>query len=469
MHISGAEYQYKFHVFSDDTESFQDTFLKVHERYAQNFTDAGIQIQYHHVHENSRYAAHINLFRRCATTRLALPELLPDIDAIIHLDSDVLVFEPLVNLWNLFSSFGSNQLFGAVPEVISSTGWYTCCSTFSDYVYPHGINSGVALMNLTRMRHTSFSNKIFQIMNTRTVELKLGDQDALNMFFNTTPHELFILPCRWNLRTDTFSFCERFWNQGGILHGNRASFHRKSELALYASFVNAFPPILSIDTVDANIAVCKGRNKISPIPTFKARAELGRICKTEKFKRGVELGVQRGLFAKTVLQAWSSCEKYVLVDLWEHQHNYEDVANKDNAEQESIMKQALANVAPFKDIIEVCRNFTTVCALQYPDAFFDFIYVDARHDFKGVLEDLHAWWPKLSPGGIMAGHDYVTQGDGPTRSGQNWTVNFDGTIDMTGTVVKGAVDKFAKHLNVQVSVSYREPGWNTWAIRRAHL
>ena len=58
-----------------------------------------------------------------------------------------------------------------------------------------------------------------------------------------------------------------------------------------------------------------------------------------------------------------------------------------------------------------------------------------RHDYKGVMEDLIHWWPKLKPGGMMAGHDYTLnmeprgEIDDPHKQGQNWTVNFDGTID----------------------------------------
>lgn len=44
--------------------------------------------------------------------------------------------------------------------------------------------------------------------------------------------------------------------------------------------------------------------------------------------------------------------------------------------------------------------------------------------------------------------------------------NYDGTIDETGTVVKGAVDKFAAEVCRQITISYREAGWNTWAIRK---
>lgn len=64
----------------------------------------------------------------------------------------------------------------------------------------------------------------------------------------------------------------------------------------------------------------------------------------------------------------------------------------------------------------------------------------------------------------MTGHDYVTQDD--VLYDQDWTKNYDGTIDETRTVVKGAVDKFANSVCRQITVSYRENNWNTWAIRK---
>ena len=138
-----------------------------------------------------------------------------------------------------------------------------------------------------------------------------------------------------------------------------------------------------------------------------------------------------------------------------------------------------------------CQNFTTVCARNYPDQYFDFIYVDARHDRLGVLEDLAAWWPKLRPGGVIAGHDYTLQteprgpyhlkeeGD-PTDTKQNWTLNYDGTVDRSGRVVRGAVDDFFQGIApaghaamaqlaacpLQVVVTYREPAWNTWMVAK---
>lgn len=120
--------------------------------------------------------------------------------------------------------------------------------------------------------------------------------------------------------------------------------------------------------------------------------------------------------------------------------------------------------------------------------------MDARHDRLGVLSDLVDWWPKLRQGGIMAGHDYTMQkepqpvkeiphftqrGKDPSWS-QDWTRNFDGTIDKTGRTVKGAVDDFfggesrppyesppeLKRCPRQLSITYRELGFNTWYVAK---
>lgn len=47
-------------------------------------------------------------------------------------------------------------------------------------------------------------------------------------------------------------------------------------------------------------------------------------------------------------------------------------------------------------------------ALLFPDESLDFVFVDADHRYESVTADLRAWWPKIRPGGAMAGHDYDT-------------------------------------------------------------
>jgi FkbM family methyltransferase len=208
-----------------------------------------------------------------------------------------------------------------------------------------------------------------------------------------------------------------------------------------------------------------------PLPPISFRTDLGRICEEEHFKVGIELGVQRGIFAEQTLKQWKSCEKYVLVDLWGNQNNYRDAANVGNEKHNKYMQEAMRRMKPFEDRgvdIQICRNYTQNCVHLFTDESIDYIYVDARHDFKGVYEDLVMYWPKLKRGGIMAGHDYMTQAlvSNSDYNDQDWTVNYDGTKDETGTVVQGAVNKFSLEVNRQITVTYQEKLWWSWAMRK---
>jgi predicted O-methyltransferase YrrM len=43
---------------------------------------------------------------------------------------------------------------------------------------------------------------------------------------------------------------------------------------------------------------------------------------------------------------------------------------------------------------------------------FDFIFIDAAHDYESVKTDIQGWMTKVKPGGILAGHDYVDRWPG---------------------------------------------------------
>jgi hypothetical protein len=158
----------------------------------------------------------------------------------------------------------------------------------------------------------------------------------------------------------------------------------------------------------------------------------------------VELGTRDGKFTRVILSQWKQCALYVQVDAWMHLENYMDRSNADvdvqgerRREAYRYLRQAM-NAGHLRRGVQ-CANLTSVCARRFADGTFDFIYVDARHDRLGVLEDLQAWWPKLRRGGLMAGHDYTEQFEprsfwvdldkpmmskshvDPERSNQNWT------------------------------------------------
>ena len=51
-----------------------------------------------------------------------------------------------------------------------------------------------------------------------------------------------------------------------------------------------------------------------------------------------------------------------------------------------------------------------MAATLFANASLDFVFIDADHSQASVQADIHAWRPKLRPGGILAGHDWNTYG-----------------------------------------------------------
>ena len=183
-------------------------------------------------------------------------------------------------------------------------------------------------------------------------------------------------------------------------------------------------------------------------PQLGHRDLLAAFAESRGLKTGAELGIQHGGFAKHNLRAWPSCTSYIMVDAWKHQDNDVDATNDDDDVQEKSYKQAMDNVKEFQGKVKVMRMWTSVASEKVADDSLDFVYVDARHDYCGVLEDLVNWYPKLKVGGIFAGHDYLNADDvKQIDSGQDWSICQDGTINKGA--VKGAVQEFAAKVGVR--------------------
>jgi Glycosyl transferase family 2/Methyltransferase domain len=51
-------------------------------------------------------------------------------------------------------------------------------------------------------------------------------------------------------------------------------------------------------------------------------------------------------------------------------------------------------------------------SVLFPNEGIDFCFIDGQHNYESATADLNAWWPKVRPGGMLAGHGYRGQEPG---------------------------------------------------------
>ena len=135
-----------------------------------------------------------NLYASCASQRLFLPEILTNVDSLLYVDTDVLFLSDVKFIWDKIGQFNQTHYAGMVAEQEKKTkmGWYEKNATYP-YYGKFGLNSGVILMNMTRMREFDFVNKIVTIFNKYKNQIKWGDQCLLNILFQLNPGKLYFI------------------------------------------------------------------------------------------------------------------------------------------------------------------------------------------------------------------------------------------------------------------------------------
>ncbi|KAG5453975.1 LARGE xylosyl- and glucuronyltransferase 2 [Clonorchis sinensis] len=134
-----------------------------------------------------------------ALSKMLIPDMLPtNVTKAIVLDTDILLNADILELWKLFDDFDQSQIFGMAWE-------FDLLDAKSNNVPipKNGVNSGVVLMHLSRMREAKWSElfdwavrKVLILYGT----LWLGEQSALNTLIRQRPELYYRIPCEWNLQ-----------------------------------------------------------------------------------------------------------------------------------------------------------------------------------------------------------------------------------------------------------------------------
>lgn len=143
------------------------------------------------------------------------------------------------------------------------------------------------------------------------------------------------------------------------------------------------------------------KKELGALHTARCVVLPNRVALLEKLPRhgnAAELGVDTGSFSSLVMEH-NQPAKLHLVDAW-HTNRY----GEDKAQE--VLKKFESHIAAGK--VQLHRGLSTERAADFADNYFDWIYIDTNHTYHTTYDELRAYAPKMKPGGIIAGHDFIT-------------------------------------------------------------
>ncbi len=142
---------------------------------------------------------------------------------------------------------------------------------------------------------------------------------------------------------------------------------------------------------------------------LKTRSDFGKFLKERgQLDHAAEVGVAEGRYSLEMCE-WG-IKKLYLVDLWQSIPGAGPHGDLDHpqATHDGRFTDCMGKIEPYRERVVVLRGWSHEMAKQIPDGSLGFVHLDATHTADAVARDLDAYWPKLRPGGIMSGHDYLS-------------------------------------------------------------
>ncbi|XP_032521089.2 glucoside xylosyltransferase 1 [Danaus plexippus] len=226
-----------FVIFSDDKleHKFNETLTKWKAILRDQFDFELQKIKFPKAHEEDW----MNLFSKCAAQRLFIPNLITHIDSMMYVDTDTLFLGPADRLWEVFYKMNRTQISAmALEDDNPNISWYPRFAKHPFYG-KYGLNSGVMLMNLTRMRDFGWVDYVTPIMLKWKLYIPWGDQDIINIIFHYHENAVYVMTCNYNYRSDQCVYgdaCEPASHGVLVVHGSRGVFHNNKQPAFQAVY-----------------------------------------------------------------------------------------------------------------------------------------------------------------------------------------------------------------------------------------
>jgi len=109
-----------------------------------------------------------------------------------------------------------------------------------------------------------------------------------------------------------------------------------------------------------------------------------------------ELGVDHGDFSDLILKI-TEPKKLHLVDIWRSERYHDGLFLQVSDKFGEFVEQGC---------VQIHRKLSTDAATDFPDNYFDWIYIDTDHGYEVTRDELNRYALKVKSDGIIAGHDY---------------------------------------------------------------
>ncbi len=173
---SSEEYEYLIKILNTNVSEENKKRIKKYEK--ENINIEFVDLNYYIKKVKDKLYTR-DYYTKTTYFRLFLPELYPQYDKVLYLDSDIIILEDIANLYNI--DIGDN-LVGAIPDDIIQNG-----KELQEYVekvvgvatYKKYFNAGIIVMNLDELRKFKFQEKFLHLLETIKFPVA-QDQDYLN-------------------------------------------------------------------------------------------------------------------------------------------------------------------------------------------------------------------------------------------------------------------------------------------------
>ena len=122
-----------------------------------------------------------------------------------------------------------------------------------------------------------------------------------------------------------------------------------------------------------------------------------------------EIGVWKGGFSEQILST-TSPKRLHLIDPWEFQSEFSErmfggSVAKSQQDMDNIYNAVKEKFKGFQNVV-FNRGKSEKILHEFPDQYFDWVYVDGNHYYDYVIQDLQMCLRKVRRGGFITGDDY---------------------------------------------------------------